>query len=78
LTLTAGNTSGALTYLRNGGSTSGSYILGTFTADNNLQTITITADQSVQLNALQLRAIPEPSAALLGGLGLLALLRRRK
>jgi hypothetical protein len=30
------------------------------------------------INALQLTAIPEPSAALLGGLGLLALLRRRR
>jgi hypothetical protein len=84
LTLTAGNTSGALTYLQtdgsglNLGSISGSYILGTFTADNSLQTITITAGDSVQLNALQLRAIPEPSAALLGGLGMLALLRRRR
>lgn len=29
-------------------------------------------------NGLQVEAIPEPSAALLGGLGLLALLRRRK
>jgi hypothetical protein len=30
------------------------------------------------INALQLTAIPEPSTALLGGLGLLALLRRRR
>jgi hypothetical protein len=84
LTLTAGNTSGALTYLQtdgsgfNQGAVSGSYILGTFTADNSLQSITINAGDSVQLNALQLRAIPEPSAALLGGLGMLALLRRRR
>jgi hypothetical protein len=83
LTLTAGNTSGALTYLQvvsgvNQGSISGSYILGTFTADNSLQSITINSGDSVQLNALQLRAIPEPSAALLGGLGMLALLRRRR
>ena len=30
------------------------------------------------LNAMRLEAIPEPSTALLGGLGLLALLRRRR
>ncbi len=63
LTLTAGNTSGALTYLHtngsglNLGSASGSYILGTFTADNSTQSITINAGDSVQINALQLRAI---------------------
>lgn len=31
-----------------------------------------------QINAIRIVAIPEPSAALLGGLGLLALLRRRR
>lgn len=83
-TLTAGNTSGALTYLQtdqsgfNLGSASGSYILGTFTADSTSQTIGVTSASSSQLNALQLRAIPEPSTALLGGLGMLALLRRRR
>ena len=32
----------------------------------------------LQVNAVQVLTIPEPSAALLGGLGLLALLRRRR
>jgi hypothetical protein len=84
-TLAAGNTSGALTYLQtdgngaNLGSVSGSYILGTFTADiSGTQNIDVDSASSAQLNALQLRAIPEPGSALLGGLGLLALLRRRR
>jgi hypothetical protein len=83
-TLTAGNTSGSLTYLQTNGSgislgaVSGSYIIGTFTADTSTQSITLDANSSTQLNAMQLRTIPEPSAALLGGLGLLALARRRR
>lgn len=35
-------------------------------------------DQTTALNFIQIDAIPEPSTALLGGLGLLALLRRRR
>lgn len=37
-----------------------------------------TADQGSVLNGLQIQVVPEPSAALIGGLGLLALLRRRR
>lgn len=85
-TLTAGNTSGELSQLHtdggvNLGSVSGSYILGTFTADvGGTQSITINeiGGGDSMVNGIQLRAIPEPSAALLGGLGLLALLRRRR
>ncbi len=60
---------------------------GTFVADATTQSFTIqtrnptdTANTGGQLNALTLyqTAIPEPSAALLGGLGMLALLRRRR
>ncbi len=59
---------------------------GTFVADGTTQSFTINTkssggnDTGGQLNALTLyqTAIPEPSAALLGGLGLLALLRRRR
>jgi PEP-CTERM motif len=60
---------------------------GTFVADATTQSFTIqtrnpadTANTGGQLNALTLyqTAVPEPSAALLGGLGLLALLRRRR
>lgn len=35
-------------------------------------------DGGVQMNAMNIMTIPEPSAALLGGLGMLALLRRRR
>lgn len=60
---------------------------GTFVADGTTQSFTIqtrnpadTADTGGQLNALTLyqTAIPEPSTALLGALGMLALLRRRR
>ena len=39
---------------------------------------TVNRQDIVVVSALHLTAIPEPSAALLGGLGLLALLRRRR
>jgi hypothetical protein len=82
LTLTGGaNTSGVLKYLdsdNSNGGIQGSYVIGTFVANATSQDININSNQSTQMNAVQLRAIPEPSAALLGGLGLLALLRRRR
>ena len=40
--------------------------------------ITTTTNDWHALNGLQLQVVPEPSAALLGGLGMLALLRRRR
>ena len=58
----------------------GQFAIGTFTADATTQTLymeTINIAQS-HINAYQIRLIPEPSSALLGGLGLLALLRRRR
>lgn len=59
---------------------------GTFVADATTQSFTNEAftsggaSRGGQLNALTLyqTAVPEPSAALLGGLGMLALLRRRR
>lgn len=56
----------------------GQSIIGTFTASATTQNFTVNSDQDAVWNAMQLRAIPEPSAALLGGLGMLCLLRRRK
>ncbi|MFC7337864.1 PEP-CTERM sorting domain-containing protein [Haloferula chungangensis] len=68
----------------------GSYVTGTFVADGSgNQDISIYGNRnadlsmnqvgsSAQINAFQLRAIPEPSVALLGGLGLIGLLRRRR
>ena len=65
--------------------TGGGFFTGVFTADSASQDFTLTGyktgqenDAATQYNALQLSAIPEPSAALLGGLGMLALLRRRR
>jgi hypothetical protein len=70
----------------------GGYVIGVFTADvGGTQSFTLTGtggsagtapanngSQAAQVNALQVIAIPEPSAALLGGLGMLCLLRRRR
>jgi hypothetical protein len=58
----------------------GQFVIGTFTADATTQTLYMETNGFAQnhLNAYQIRMIPEPSSALLGGLGLLALLRRRR
>ena len=58
-------------------------VTGTFTSDNS-GSLTFGIDglpnggERTVLNGFSIAAIPEPSAALLGGLGLLALLRRRR
>jgi hypothetical protein len=69
----------------NGTNTGGGYFKGVFTADSSSQSFYLTGlattpspDRVAQYNALQLSAIPEPGSALLGGLGILALLRRRR
>jgi len=78
------NTVGAVTSTFNttqtygGNSRSGFVIDGTFVADATTQTFTLRRNDGFHLNAYQLRQIPEPSTALLGGLGLLTLLRRRR
>ncbi len=63
----------------------GLLVTGTFVADAATQDFTIEAfsgstSKGGQLNALLVHqtAVPEPSAVLLGGLGVLALLRRRR
>lgn len=64
----------------------GLLVTGTFVADAAIQNFTIEAftpggaSRGGQLNALTLyqTAVPEPSTTLLGGLGMLALLRRRR
>lgn len=68
--------------IANAGSTGGAQIItGTFTATQASQELHFDqnpTNNNAELNALQLRVIPEPSTALLGGFGLLALLRRRR
>ncbi|TAE91390.1 MAG: PEP-CTERM sorting domain-containing protein [Verrucomicrobia bacterium] len=77
-TITAGgSTSGLLTYGVDAPSFASS-VIGTFTADATSLDFTFSANQSTQVNSIFVTAVPEPSAALLGGLGVLALLRRRR
>jgi hypothetical protein len=57
------------------------YIIATFDASAATRTITLTRtinNQTLAFNGFQLVAIPEPSSALLGGMGLLMLFRRRR
>ena len=58
----------------------GQFVIGTTTAFLPTMGITFngTAGGSPFINAFQLRAIPEPSSCLLGGLGLLVFLRRSR
>jgi hypothetical protein len=54
------------------------YIIATFTADGGSQSFAITGTEPTFSALVIGTAIPEPSATLLGGLGLLGLLRRRR
>jgi len=56
----------------------GQFAIGTFTASGTTQDIAFGDADNGIVNAISLRAIPEPSAALLGGIGMLCLLRRRR
>jgi hypothetical protein len=64
----------------------GLLVTGLFTASATTQSFTqavfenttYTVNKGQTMNALTLYAVPEPSSALLGGLGMLALLRRRR
>lgn len=54
------------------------YIVATFTADSGSQSFAITGSEPTYSALVIGTAIPEPSTALLGALGLLGLLRRRR
>ncbi len=59
------------------------FAIGTFTADNIQQTLTFkegTSKSGATINMFQIRAVPEPSAiiSLVGGLGMLLGVRRRR
>lgn len=56
------------------------YSIGSFTADATTQSFTTTGSNGGGFSAMVIAqdTIPEPSAALLGSLGMLALLRRRR
>lgn len=58
--------------------TVGQFVVGRFTATFATEAFTFTGAESSQVNAFQLRSIPEPCAAALGGLAFLTLLRRRR
>lgn len=76
-TITAGgSTSGSLTFGYNAPAFASS-VIGTFTADSTSLDFTFNG-ANTQVNSIFVAAIPEPSSALLGGLGVLALLRRRR
>lgn len=81
-TITGGSGTSGILKWGNNATPGGSFVIGTFTADNTTQSFNFFPANLpagyTTINAMQLRAIPEPSATLLGGLGMLALLCRRR
>jgi hypothetical protein len=76
-----GQQSGALDYNVSGGNGgTGSFVIGTFTANATTQAMLYSSTEYAQISAFQLRAIPEPSsfAMVLGGIANLLLIRRRR
>jgi hypothetical protein len=76
----SGSQSGVLDYnvLNLDGGT-GQFVIGTFTADATSQVMLYSSPDYAQINAFQLRAVPEPStyALVVGGIATLLLIRRR-
>jgi len=76
-TITAGgNTSGTLTFGIDAPSFASS-VIGTFVADATSLDFTFNST-STQVNAIFVAAVPEPQVAMLGALGLLVAIRRRR
>lgn len=85
LDLTAGATAVLDFNVQNVAGGLGQYVIGTFTADTTTQTFNLLGSHnagttdSTQLNGFQIRAVPEPSQALLAVLGVISIgLRRRR
>lgn len=74
VTLTSATQVNTLFTLSNGFSVAGQ----TNTVYNGFDTVVLRTINSALFDNVQVEVIPEPSAALLGGLGMLALLRRRR
>jgi hypothetical protein len=51
----------------------GQYAIGTFTADATTQIIALNANESAQVNAIQVRSVPEPASLVLLATGLVGL-----
>jgi hypothetical protein len=60
------------------GASHGQFVIGTWTADSTTMSFTLDANEGAHYSALQLRAIPESGAAVLGSLAVFGLLRRRR
>jgi hypothetical protein len=77
-----GSQSGALEYNVSGvEGGAGSFVIGTFTADATTQVMLYSSPEYAQINAFQVRAVPEPSTCamlVMGGVGSLPMLRRRR
>ncbi|WP_264488540.1 hypothetical protein [Luteolibacter arcticus] len=67
-----------LSFLDSNGPVHGQWVIGVWTADTTSLTFSVQGNETSQYNALQVRAIPEAGAAVLGAFGVLALLRRRR
>jgi hypothetical protein len=75
----SGSQSGVLDYnLSNLDGGTGSFVIGTFTADATSQAMLYSSPDYAQISAFQVRAVPEPSSMLIGGIGSLFFFRRRR